>query len=207
MLKEYKTSRGTILPVSNLRGKEYLEVKYRIVWFVEENFDWSIETEFVDRTKDSAIAKATIKDSKGRIRSTAHKSETQKGFHDFLEKAETGAIGRALANIGYGTQFCGDELDEGERIVDSPAEPKKPKEIKPPAPPQEPIQSLPQWKNEAIVSVAQVRQLFSAIEVHMVPAEKLKATMHRIYKIDSTHDLKVWQCLNLIRMVEAGEIK
>jgi hypothetical protein len=37
-----------------------------------------------------------------------------------MEKAETGAIGRALALIGYGTQFCADELDEGDRIVDAP---------------------------------------------------------------------------------------
>src|SRR5690606_32778738 len=28
--------------------------------------------------------------------------------------------GRALALIGFGTQFCADELDEGERIVDAP---------------------------------------------------------------------------------------
>ena len=37
------------------------------------------------------------------------------------EKAETKAVGRALAMLGYGTQFA-PELDEGERIVDSPVE-------------------------------------------------------------------------------------
>jgi hypothetical protein len=52
----------------------------------------------------------------------AHKAEnkTGDGFKDYLEKAETGAIGRALAMCGYGTQFTGDELDEGVRIVDAP---------------------------------------------------------------------------------------
>jgi hypothetical protein len=45
-------------------------------------------------------------------------------FPEFMEKAETGALGRALALIGYGTQFCADDLDEGDRIVDSPV--KKP---------------------------------------------------------------------------------
>jgi hypothetical protein len=34
-------------------------------------------------------------------------------------KAETKAVGRALAMLGYGTQFA-PEMDEGERIVDSP---------------------------------------------------------------------------------------
>ena len=53
-----------------------------------------------------------------------------------MEKAETGSIGRALALLGYGTQFCADELDEGDRIVDAPAEPaRKPvsKSLKKPA--------------------------------------------------------------------------
>ena len=49
-----------------------------------------------------------------------------------MEKAETGSIGRALAYCGYGTQFCADELDEAERIVDAPIEPKPaPKAAKP----------------------------------------------------------------------------
>ncbi len=34
----------------------------------------------------------------------------------------TGAIGRALAALGYGTQFTGDEWDEAHRIVDSPVD-------------------------------------------------------------------------------------
>jgi hypothetical protein len=32
--------------------------------------------------------------------------EKAASFSDFLEKAETGAIGRALAALGYGTQFA-----------------------------------------------------------------------------------------------------
>ena len=31
----------------------------------------------------------------------------------------SGAIGRALAMLGYGTQFTGDELNEEHRIVDA----------------------------------------------------------------------------------------
>jgi hypothetical protein len=121
--RSYKTSKGTELPLLNLRGKEYLEVKYRLVWFREDHPDWSIETELVSVTDVSAYAKATIRDDKGRIIATSHKFESIQGFPDFIEKAETGAIGRALALIGYGTQFCADELDEGKRIVDAPATP------------------------------------------------------------------------------------
>lgn len=124
MQRSYRTPKGTELPLLNLRGKEYLEVKYRLVWFREDHPDWAIETELLSVTDDSAYARAAIKDASGRIIATSHKFETKKGFPDFIEKAETGSIGRALALIGYGTQFCADELDEGDRIVDAPVEPR-----------------------------------------------------------------------------------
>jgi hypothetical protein len=120
--KVYKTEKGTELPLLNLRGRDYLEVKYRLVWFREDRPDWSIETNFVSANHESACARAVIRNEEGRIIATSHKMENIKNFHDFLEKAETGAIGRALALIGYGTQFCADELDEGQRIVDAPVQ-------------------------------------------------------------------------------------
>jgi len=119
-MKMHKTKAGTELPISNIKGKDYLEVKYRIVWFLEERPKFSIETEPVQVTTTSAFFKATVRDEAGRIAATGHKFEDKSGFPDFIEKAETGAIGRALILLGYGTQFCADELDEGERIVDSP---------------------------------------------------------------------------------------
>jgi hypothetical protein len=122
MLRTYRTPKGTELPLLNLRGREYLEVKYRLVWFREDHPDWAIETELLSVNENSAYGRATIKDEHGRILATSHKFETKKGFPDFIEKAETGSIGRALALVGYGTQFCADELDEGERIVDAPVE-------------------------------------------------------------------------------------
>ncbi len=122
-MKSFKTAKGTELPLMQLKGKDYLEVKWRLLWFREEKPLWGIETNFVELTGDSALAFAIVKDETGRIISTGHKRETKQGFQDFHEKAETGAIGRALAHIGYGTQFA-PELDEGERIVDSPVPPK-----------------------------------------------------------------------------------
>src|ERR1043165_3828910 len=121
--RNFRTAKGTELPLLNLRGKQYLEVKFRLVWFREDHPDWSIETELMSVTDVSAYARATIRDEKGRVIATSHKFESIQGFPDFIEKAETGAIGRALALIGYGTQFCADELDEGSRIVDSPVPP------------------------------------------------------------------------------------
>ncbi len=125
MRSSYKTEKGTELPLLNLRGKEYLEVKWRIVWFREDHPNWTIETQLLSVTDSSCYARATIKDESGRVITTSHKFENKQGFPDFIEKAETGSIGRALALIGYGTQFCADELDEGKRIVDSPTQAKE----------------------------------------------------------------------------------
>ncbi len=105
-----------------IKGKDYLQVQWRIVWMREDHPEWGIETEIVNSVPGGAQVKATVKDASGRILAQAHKMETKAGFGDYLEKAETGAIGRALALCGYGTQFTGDELDEGVRIVDSPVD-------------------------------------------------------------------------------------
>jgi len=67
------------------------------------------------------VMKAIIKDTLERVIATAHKKETKIGFPDYIEKAETGAVGRALAMCGYGT-LQAPEFDEGERIADSPVE-------------------------------------------------------------------------------------
>ncbi|MHB0913824.1 MAG: hypothetical protein ACYC2Y_10345 [Armatimonadota bacterium] len=102
-------------------GKEYLPVASRLVWFRQEHLDWGIETRPVeiDVEKGYAIYEATVYNQEGRLMSKGTKMETARGFSDYVEKAETGAIGRALAVCGFGTQFA-PELDEGERIVDSP---------------------------------------------------------------------------------------
>lgn len=119
-----KTEKGTELPILKLpSGKEYLEVKYRVVWFREVKPDWSIETEFLQLQPEYSLAKAMIKDSLGRVIATGHKFETKGGFADHMEKAETGAIGRALALCGFGTANTADEFNEGDRIVDSPVAP------------------------------------------------------------------------------------
>lgn len=125
------TPKGTQLPLLNLKGKIYLQVAHRLVWFREEHPDWLMEVEFVQLTDLLAMAKAVITDAEGKRKAVAHKVEHKAHFADYIEKAETGAIGRALAMIGYGTQFA-PEFDEEDRIVDAPTDPKaKPAPAKP----------------------------------------------------------------------------
>ena len=104
-------------------GRTYLPVSARIVWFRQEHPDWSIETEAVEinHEKQYAIFRARICDGDGKLMATGTKKEDVKGFGDWIEKAETGSVGRALALCGFGTQFSPD-LDESTagRFADSP---------------------------------------------------------------------------------------
>lgn len=102
-------------------NRKYLPVAARLVWFRQDHPDWTIETEAlqIDTEKQFAIYRATIRNAEGRIVSQGTKMENVRGFGDWLEKAETGAIGRALAIAGFGTDSA-PELDEGERYADSP---------------------------------------------------------------------------------------
>jgi len=117
-----ETPKGTELPLANIKGKPYLQVAHRLVWFREERPTWGIETVAEEVTQTNARYRAYIKNEEGRIIASATKQEDKTGFADFVEKAETGSIGRALAMCGYGTQFA-PELEEGERLVDSPIQP------------------------------------------------------------------------------------
>ena len=114
-----------------LKGKAYLEVKWRLVWFRNEHPDWAITTSIVtfDVEDKYAIFKAQISDQHGIVKAEGTKMEDARGFADYLEKAETGAIGRALGILGFGTQFAPefDEVVQGAehpRIVDAPIESK-----------------------------------------------------------------------------------
>ena len=131
---------------SGQTSKDYLPVQWRLVWFralcpegtietemlhldldretEEEGWAWNAQTrrneKIVKRANGFVVFKATVKDGRGGM-ATGTKSEKAASFPDFIEKAETGAIGRALAALGYGTQFA-PELDEAHRIVDAPVE-------------------------------------------------------------------------------------
>jgi hypothetical protein len=126
---------------------DYLPVKWRLVWFrslcpdgtieteivhldldretEEESYHWNSDTRRSEKVTKRAcgfvVFRAIVRDGRGGV-AVGTKSEKAASFPDYIEKAETGAIGRALAALGYGTQFTGDEFDEQHRIVDTPIE-------------------------------------------------------------------------------------
>lgn len=108
----------------NERERWYLPVQARIAYFREHCEGWSIETTFLilDTDKGFAVCTATIRDENGTIRAVAHKSEDKQGFFDYIEKAETGAIGRALGILGVGTLLANElwEADKNGDVCDTP---------------------------------------------------------------------------------------
>lgn len=101
---------------------DYLETKWRIVWFRQDHPRGCISTETL--SYDPVMVKASVYDGEGAVLATAHAgADASKGNPVWkgrsLEKAETAAVGRALAMAGFGTQFVGQDLDDG--VADSPA--------------------------------------------------------------------------------------
>ncbi len=114
----------------NLKGQQYLDVKWRLMWLREEHPDAVIKTEMahLDLDQDLAVFRAEVT-IPGKGSASGYGSETKQDFpQGWVEKAETKAIGRALAALGFGTQFAL-ELDEGDRVVDSPVTPRRPAPI------------------------------------------------------------------------------
>jgi predicted component of type VI protein secretion system len=107
--------------ITKVSGRDYLEVKWRLVWLRSEHPEAHIETELKEHARNTAVFRALVTLPNG-ASATGWGSESSDDFGDYLEKAETKALGRALAALGFGTQFCQD-YDFGaeqQRVVDSP---------------------------------------------------------------------------------------
>jgi predicted nucleic-acid-binding protein len=119
-----------------LKGKDYLPVAARLAWINHDEKSFVIKTEIVQMSDTHAIVRATVtifSEEKDIAReATAVKREDKAHFADFLEKAETGSVGRALGMLGFGTLHTEDfdEIpnpnapDANLRPVDKPVTPK-----------------------------------------------------------------------------------
>ncbi len=107
--------------LTKINNADYLEVKWRLVWLRQTHPEAAVETELMSHDGSNAIFRARVTTPTGGS-ATGWGSEAMDDFHDYIEKAETKAIGRALAALGFGTQFC-PEFEFGAasgRIVDAP---------------------------------------------------------------------------------------
>jgi hypothetical protein len=103
------------------RLEDYLEVEWRLVWFRECFPHGHITTEeiCVDLDRGYARFRCVVTNGEGG-QASGYGTETAAGFADYVERAETRALGRAPAALGIGTQFVGQDLTEGEHVADAP---------------------------------------------------------------------------------------
>lgn len=105
----------------NQEDQLYLEVKYRKLWFRLCNPNGKISKKLLSANENMAIIEARVyRDCNDPEENYIGSGFSQKFRTDdanfglkFLESAETAAIGRALAEAGYGIQFI--EGEEGDR--------------------------------------------------------------------------------------------
>lgn len=115
-----------------LKGRDYLNVQNRLLWFIKDQralivaglarIPYVVQTDLVEMDRETGYAhfKTFVRDVLGN-EATMYGSESAKDFADYAEKASTKSLGRALLALGYGTNMA-PEMDEGERVVDSPVE-------------------------------------------------------------------------------------
>ena len=136
----------------NLKGKPYLPVAGRIAIIRSENKPYSIKTTPLQINLEDgyAVFQAEVW-LDGILLGMGTKQESKRDFPDFVEKAETGSIGRALAIAGFGTIYALQDFDEGERLADAPvtvAQNPVAKQSETPSPAQKPANSLAALRTE-----------------------------------------------------------
>ncbi len=177
--------------IMNLKGRDYLNVQNRLLWFIKDQREfilaglakvpYVIQTELVEMDREAGWAhfKTYVRDVLGN-EATMYGSEAARDFGDYAEKASTKSLGRALLALGYGTAFA-PEMDEGERVVDSPVERRR-GPVRPAAAPQSgpitasaPTASAP----TATIGTAVAGQEQPASEQQMVSIRKLCSALGR----------------------------
>lgn len=198
-----------------LRGKEYLEVKWRLLWLRTEHPDAIVETEMVSHiiNPPMAIFRARVS-LPGGGSATGWKQEDAADFGDFLEKAETGALGRALAALGFGTQFADDFADapDADRPVAAPAQrPNTLQVVKPPPPNQppsrnaaRPIDAKPETRPALPATEPQIKAIYAIGHgAHQMEDDEIDARSRELYGL-TPRELSRRQASQLIDALKNG---
>ena len=181
--------------------------------------DWTIDPyaeeiergKFVSNNKVEggyARCRAYILDEHGRLIATAVKTEWSERFPDFAEKAETGAIARALAFAGFGTEMALD-LDEGldqDRIADAPVDGGgRPIQITPSN-----VQGLVQGGRSQVITKAQINEvtrLIGQLNMGMAIVPVIEAAVGRdIPDMSNDPTMVLTEYIEGLTFAEAGSL-
>ncbi len=111
-------------PVSRLStledGSQYLGARDRLLWFLQEEDEYSVTSQVERLSSVLAIVKVTLTIGSGKKVEALGSAQTS-GDYRAVESAETHALARALALLGYGTESAL-EMDT-KAVSDSPSMP------------------------------------------------------------------------------------
>lgn len=109
-------------------GKFYLDVAYRKLWFRLKYPEGKIVKRILKLTDQVAIVEARVylnrNDAEDQFIANAfaqkYRTADEQFGNKFVELAETAAVGRALADAGFGPQFADIEGDMDPEVTDAP---------------------------------------------------------------------------------------
>lgn len=128
----------TKLKSVNIKGKFYVEVNERLIYFRNNYPNFSLTSEVLEKTDKSILILATITNEEGKVIATGM-AEEEKGSTfinktSYVENCETSAWGRALGNFGIGIDTSVASANEVETAIVNQSKPSKakakPKQIK-----------------------------------------------------------------------------
>ncbi|GBD19451.1 hypothetical protein HRbin27_01957 [bacterium HR27] len=101
-------------------GRDHLEARWRIVWLRRHHPDARVITELIqlDREQGFALFRAVV-EIPGGGSATGWGSESAADFSDYIEKAETKALSRALRALGYGTESALEEEETSDGLPET----------------------------------------------------------------------------------------
>lgn len=185
--------------LTKVSGKDYLEVKFRILWARTVQPDISIVSELTHYGPEAATFKATVSwpTETGIVVCQDWGSEESSDFGDFMEKASTKAIGRALSLAGFGTQFTNEHEfgADQQRVVDSPVQRSTTRPAQTTSPPDTHTHTRPPGE---LASEAQTRMIYGIIREKDWTDEQLHARILIEYGVRSMKQLKKAQASDLI---------
>ena len=106
---------------TDIKGKDYAEVKERVKAFRRVFPEGSISTKIITIDDDHCVVKASVFNENGSLLAEGHAQEMRAStrFKDkILEVTETSAIGRALGVLGFGIKGGMETADTMKRVTD-----------------------------------------------------------------------------------------
>lgn len=198
------TDKNTFEPgryLIKINGADYLEVKWRLAWLRAEHPDSVVETDLVNVSDSHAVFRAKVSLPTGGT-ATGWGSEGFDDFTDYLEKAETKALGRALAALGFGTQFCPDFESAVGEVVDAPV--RLPSYNRK----QRPVETQKEFSVAAINQAITERQrkfLFAIANEKGLSEDDVLAEVQNRFDVQDVKDLDRRQASQLIEALQTWE--